>query len=76
MEVVIIGSGAGAKIVGKLAGTVVVVGISTGAKVVVVVVGTGAGSTGVKRSAGTLVKGLTGSIVVVVSAIGVHWLEY
>ena len=40
---VIVGSGAGAKIVGILSGKVVVVGRSAGVTVVVVVVGTGAG---------------------------------
>ena len=54
--VVIVGSGAGAKVVGKLAGTVVVVGRSAGATTVVVVVQTCAGSTGVKVLTGTLVE--------------------
>ena len=48
MVVAIIGSGAGVKILGLLADTVVVVGRSAGATVLVVVVGTRAGSTGVE----------------------------
>ena len=48
LVVVIVGSDAGETIVGLLAGTVVVVGISSGVLVVVVVVGTGSGSTGVE----------------------------
>ena len=48
MLLVIFGSGAGAKILGKLTRTVVVVVRSAGATVVVVVVGSGAGSTGVE----------------------------
>ena len=45
---VIVGSGEGEIVVGRLSGTVVVVGRSSGATVVVVVVGTVAGSTGVE----------------------------
>ena len=41
--VVIFGSGAGGEIVGKLAGTLVVVGRIAGETLLVVVVGTGAG---------------------------------
>ena len=41
----IVGSGAGATVLGQLAGTVVVVVRSAGATIVVVVVVTGAGST-------------------------------
>ena len=53
--VVIVESGAGATVVGRLAGTLVVVGISAGATVLLVVVVTGAGSTGVEGLAGKLV---------------------
>ena len=64
---VIVGSGAGGKVVGRLGGTVVVVRRSSGATLVVVVVGTGAGSIGVEVLAGTLVEVLAGTLVVVVA---------
>ena len=55
MAVVIVGSGAGATILGRLTGTVVVVGRSAGVTVLVVVVGIDAGS--------TVVEGLEGKIL-------------
>ena len=63
---VIIGSGEGAKIGGRLSGTVVVVLRSAGSTVLVVFVRTGTGSPGVYRPEGKLVKGLVGTILAVV----------
>ena len=53
---VIFGSGEGETMVGRLAGTVVVVGKSAGEKLVVVFFGTGSGSTEVEGSTGTIVE--------------------
>ena len=65
--VVIVESGKGATVVGLLEGTVVFVGRSVGATVVVAVIGTGVGSILVEQSAGKLVEGLAETIVVTVA---------
>ena len=55
------------KLVGILTGTIVAVRRSAGTKLVVVVVGTGTGSTEVEGLERTPVKGLAGTLVIVVT---------
>ena len=64
---VIVGSVAGATSIERLSGTVVVVGRSAGATVVVVVVGKGSESTVVEGLAGTPVQVLASTLVVIIN---------
>ena len=65
--VVIVGSGEGEIVEGRLAETAVVVGRSSGVTVLLVVVGTYAGSTGAEGTVGTLLELLEGTLLVVVA---------